>query len=48
MTALEFEPRTPEMADTCANHYTNVSLILFKRLFNEYLDRLLLYLTLTI
>ena len=30
------------MADTCANHYTNMSLIL-KRIFNEYLNRLLLY-----
>ena len=47
LSALGFEPRTPGMADTCSNHYTNVSLIL-EMLFNEYLNRLLLHLTLTI
>ena len=44
LSALGLELGTPEMADTCANHYTNVSLIHI-RLFNEYLNRLLLYLT---
>ena len=47
LSALGFEPGTPGMASRCANHYTNVSMI-HKLLFNEYLNRLLLHLTLTI
>ena len=48
LSALRFEPGTPGMADTCANHYTNESLIHYCMPFNEYLNRLLLHLTLTI
>ena len=47
LSALGFDLATSGMADTCANHYTNESLI-HNLLFTEYLNRLLLHLTLTI
>ena len=47
MSGAGFEPRTSGMLDRYANHYTNESMI-HKGLLNEYLNRLMLHLTLPV